>query len=274
MSATIKTTLYLAVLTVLLVTAGYLIGGKNGAIIFFVFSLIMNFVSYWWSESIALKMAHAKPLPESGNASVYNQVRVLSGSMGIPAPKIYYTDDMQANAFATGRNPSHSSICLTAGIMNLLDKDELNGVIAHELSHIKNRDVLITTVSAVIAGAVSALANMAMFFGRGRDSHNAVGALMMIILGPLAAALVQMAISREREFLADETGGKISRKPDDLANALLKIDHSIRRVPMRVNPALSSLYIENPLGMGSLANLFSTHPPIRERVERLKRMAR
>lgn len=259
-------------MTALLIAIGYYAGGRDGAITFFVISLVFNFFSYFFSEKIALFMAQAKPLPEAGNSAVYEQVREISGLMQIPMPKIYSSSAAQANAFATGRSPAHSSICLTQGIMTLLDKDELRGVIAHELSHIKNRDVLISTIAAVFAGAISNLANAAMWFGRGDRNNNAAGGILMVILGPIAAALIQMAISRQREFLADETGGKTSRNPLALASALRKIEDSVTRSPMRVNMGMASLYIESPISLGGLGKLFSTHPPTVERIARLEKM--
>jgi heat shock protein HtpX len=272
MSSIFKTGMLLAALTALLVAIGFYVGGRSGAILFFGFSLVMNVVSYWWSEKIALKMARAKLMDETQNSSIYSEVRALAAQLGIPAPKIYYTDDVQANAFATGRNPKNSSICLTKGIMNVLNKDELRGVIAHELAHIKNRDVLVSTVAAVMAGAISALAEAAFWFGGSDSNRNPAGTILMMILGPLGAMLIQFAISRQREFHADETGGKASRRPFDLANALRKIDESVRRAPMRVNPAISSLYIANPLRAGFLQKMFSTHPPVAERIRRLETM--
>jgi heat shock protein HtpX len=271
MSSILKTGILMAGLTAILVLIGYYVGGTNGMILFFGFSLIMNIISYWFSEKIALKMAGAKPLDESQNAAVYNEIKSLSAQMGIPAPKVYYSNNAQANAFATGRNPSHSSICLTTGIMDILNKDELRGVIAHELAHIKNRDILVSTIAAVMAGAISAVADAAFWFGRGED-RNPVGTILMMILGPLGAMLIQFALSRQREFLADETGGKASKRPHDLANALRKIDESVRRAPMKVNPAISTLYIANPLHAGALQKLFSTHPPVGERIKRLESM--
>ncbi len=261
-------------MTALLIAVGYFIGGRNGAVGFLLFSLVMNFATYFWSDKIALGMARAQPLPEAGNSAIYSEVSHLAGAMQIPVPKLYSSQEAQANAFATGRNPAHSSICLTKGIMEILSKDELRGVIAHEMAHIKNRDVLISTIAAVFAGAVSNLANMAMWFGHGDgENRNPLGGILMMILGPIAAMLIQMAISRQREYAADETGGKISRNPLALASALRKIEESVTRAPMtRGNMAMSSLYIENPFKMGGIAQMFSTHPPTGERIARLEKM--
>jgi len=281
MSPILKTFIFLAALSTLLISIGYAVGGQQGAIYFFGFSLVMNLVTYWFSEKIALSMAHAKPLPENAPGhqlqAVRSDVEEICRAMNMPAPKIYYTEDEQANAFATGRNPKHSSICFTKGILNILDRNELRGVISHELSHIKNRDVLIATIAAVLASAISAIASAGRwmnFSSRDSESRNPIALLVTVIFAPLAAGLIQMAISRQREFQADHTGSEFTRSPMDLANALAKIEASVARSPMKVNSAIASLYISNPLGFSRMAQLFSTHPPTAERIEKLREMAK
>jgi heat shock protein HtpX len=270
-----KTALFLAILTALLVALGYAIGGYEGAFFFFLFSLVVNVISYWFSEKIVLAMTGARPLSQQSFPELYADIRDLSAQMAIPMPKIYYTNDAQANAFATGRNPNHSSIVFTRGILNLLDRHELRGVMAHELSHIKNRDVLIASIAAVLAGGISAIANAASWTGFGRDDehYHPLSSFLMILLAPLAAFLIQMAISRQREFAADHTGAIFTRRPLDLSAALQKLEQHVHKNPMSVNPAFSSLYIENPLKDFGIMRIFSTHPPTKERVRRLLSMS-
>lgn len=277
MNSYIKTILLLGILSVLLVTVGGLFGGKSGLYTAFVFSLLMNGGAYFFSDKIALRMSGAKPLSKSEAPEVYEMVGDLATRMKMPMPKLYITPEAQANAFATGRGPSHASVAVTQGLMDLLSKNEVKAVLAHELAHVKNRDILIASVAAVLASTISFVANMALWggFGRSDDEDNNAGgfiAIIAAILVPIAASLIQFAISRHREFGADETGARIMGTGEPLAKALLTIHDSARRAPMRANPAFSSLYIGNPLGGvgGGMLKLFSTHPPVEERVKRLK----
>jgi heat shock protein HtpX len=240
----------------------------------------INFVSYWFSDKIVLRMYGAREVGEAEAPELYGIVRRLVQRAGLPMPKVYVMDEDQPNAFATGRNPEHGAVAVTTGIMRILSREELEGVIAHELSHIKHRDILVGTVAATIAGAISYLAQMAqwaMIFGGRRDDEgegeNPIAALVMMIVGPIAAMMVQMAISRSREYGADEGGARIGGNPLSLANALKKLSMASQRIPMEANPATSHLFIVNPLRGGGLLKLFSTHPPIEERIARLEQMA-
>ncbi|MDT3699554.1 MAG: zinc metalloprotease HtpX [Thermincola sp.] len=275
-----KTVFFLGLLTVIVVMIGGALGGRSGLIIALGLALVMNGVSYWYSDKIVIKMTGSQPLSREQNPNLYDLVEGLAYKAGIPTPKIYITPSHQPNAFATGRNPEHGVVAVTQGLMQLLTTEELKGVIAHELAHIKNRDILVGTVAAVMAGVITTLANMAqwaLLFGglSGSDDEeggSGLAALPLIILGPIAALLVQMAISRSREYLADSTGADISGSSEGLAMALLKLEQASQRVPMQVNPAASHMFIVNPLRGRSLMSLFSTHPPIAERVNRLKQM--
>lgn len=267
-------------LSVLLVLLGSALAGQSGAIIFFVISLGMNLFSYYYSDKLVIKMTSAQEISESQAPQIYAIIRKLTGNAGIPMPKVYVTPSPQPNAFATGRNPQNSAIAVTQGLMQILNQDEVEGVIAHEIAHIKNRDILIGTIAASMAGAISMIANVAqwglMFGGLGGsdddESGGILGTLAMVILAPLAAIVIQMAISRSREYLADETGARLAGKPDGLSNALLKLEAAAQRVPMQVSPAAAHMFIVNPLAGVSLASLFSTHPPIAQRVARLNSM--
>lgn len=279
MSSLIKTIALLGVLSVLLIFVGGLIGGRQGIYMAFFFSIIMNGGAYFFSEKIALAASGAKPLNRSQNPELYQMVEELSHKINIPMPKLYITPAQQANAFATGRGPGHASIAVTKGILDVLSKEELRGVLAHELAHIKNRDVLIASIAAVIASAISFLANMALWGGMMGDSNDedsspasGILGLLLALLVPIAASIIQMAVSRQREYAADETGAKTIGNGRSLADALLAIHDSTRRSPQKVNPAYSSLYISNPLGGlgGRMMHLFSTHPPVEERVKRLR----
>lgn len=278
MASFIKTIALLGVLSVLLIAIGGLIGGRQGIYLAFGISLLMNGGAYFFSEKIALAASGAKPLSRSQNPELYQMVEELSRKIKIPMPKLYMTPARQANAFATGRGPGHASVAVTQGILDILSKDELRGVLAHELAHVKNRDILIASIAAVIASAISFLANMALWGGimgnNDEDSSPASGiiGILLALLVPIAASVIQMAVSRQREFAADETGAKTIGSGKSLASALLAIHDSTRRAPQKVNPAYSSLYISNPLGGlgGKMANLFSTHPPVEERVKRLQ----
>lgn len=277
----VKTYLLLALLTVMFVLIGNLLGGRSGMTIALILAGIFNFLSYWYSDKFVLKLYRAKPLPLDKAPRIHEIVEELSARLKIPKPKLYIIDVDHPNAFATGRDPSHSAVVLTKGILKILDYRELRGVLSHELSHIKNRDILVGTLAATIAGAITYLAQMfrfLMFFGGGDDEENAgniVLALAISILAPIAALIVQLAISRSREYLADETGAIASRDPMALASALRKISHYASKVPLReANPATSHLFIVNPLKGGGIESLFSTHPPVEKRIERLKEIAR
>jgi heat shock protein HtpX len=274
---TLKTTFLMALLTVLLVTAGGAFGGQQGMVIALVFAAVMNGVSYWFSDRIVLRMYGAKEVESRQAPKLHAIVQELAQRANMPMPKLYLLPSATPNAFATGRNERHAAVAVTEGILRLLDESELRGVLAHELSHVKNRDILVGTIAATMAGAISMLANMAhwgMIFGnRGQNRGHPIVTLLMIILAPLAALFVQMAISRRREYGADSTGASISADPLSLANALRKLQRGVERIPMEVNPATAHLFIVNPLLGGGLRNLFSTHPPIEERVRRLERMA-
>jgi heat shock protein HtpX len=280
---TLKTVVLLTFLTVLLVFAGGALGGRNGMIIAFLMALVMNFVSYWFSDKIVLAMYKAQPVTEAQAPDLHAMIRRLTQKAGLPMPKVYIIPEEALNAFATGRNPEHGVVAVTEGIMRALDREELEGVIAHELAHIKHRDILTGTIVATIAGAISMLAQMAhwaMLFGGGRRDDSDEGgspivALVMMIVAPIAAMLVQMAISRTREYEADKGGAAIAGNPYGLANALLKLERGAQIVPMHdAKPATAHMFIMNPLTGGGLMKLFSTHPPIAERVKRLKEMPR
>jgi heat shock protein HtpX len=283
MSSRIRTTLLLTVLTLLIVWMGGRFGGQNGMMIAFLFAVIMNFGSYWFSDKIVLAMYRAQPLNESQAPGLFLMVRELAAQAQIPMPRIYMLPEETPNAFATGRNPENAVVAVTEGLLRLLTPDEMRGVLAHELSHIKNRDILVSSIAATLAGVVMLLANMARWgaiFGGigGRDDEEGAGGgilafLVTAILAPIAAMLIQMAISRSREYLADETGAGISHRPESLARALEKLELASQRIPMTdAQPATAHMFIVNPLTGRSLASLFSTHPPIEERIARLRAM--
>jgi heat shock protein HtpX len=282
MGNVLKTGFLLAVLTCLVVLIGGAVGGQQGMLIALVLALAMNFVSYWFSDKMVLAMYRAQPVDEAAAPELYSMVRNLATRAGIPMPRVYIIPTETPNAFATGRNPEHAAIAVTEGIMRILGREELEGVIAHELSHVKNRDTLIMTIAATLAGAITYLAHMAQFaaiFGgrRGADEEGhgggAFGALFLAILAPFAAMLVQLAISRAREFHADATGAQIAGRPWGLASALEKLDQASKVIPMQASPATAHLFIVNPLSGGMLRSLFSTHPSTEERVARLRAMA-
>lgn len=277
MGNTFKTAFLLTLLTLLLMFIGRAFGGQNGMIQAFGLAVVMNFVSYFYSDKIALKMYRAQPVTREQLPRAYQAVERLAPKMGIPMPKIYVIPNESPNAFATGRNPQHASVAVTQGILNLLNDEELEGVLAHELGHVNNRDILISSVAATIAGAITMLASMArwgMIFGGfgGRDDRDrggGIGALLMLFLAPLAASLIQLAVSRSREYQADATGAHFTGNPYALASALSKLDAYSRRLPMQATPSTAHLFIIQPfLGM-SFGSLFSTHPPIAKRIERL-----
>jgi len=277
MGNTLKTTLLLAVLTVLFVLVGKAIGGQSGMVFAFGLAIAMNVGSYWFSDKIVLRMYGAREATEADSPQLHGMVRRLALAAGVPMPKVYIIPQESPNAFATGRDPAHAAVAATEGILRMLSPDELEGVLAHEMSHVRNRDILIGTVAATLAGAIMMLASMARFaaiFGGGRDREGGGGLqlLAMAILAPLGAMMVQMAVSRSREYLADETGARICGKPEALAHALEKISGRSRQVPMQASPATAHMFIMNPLTGGGLMSLFSTHPPVEKRVERLMAM--
>jgi len=277
-----KTLLLLTLLTGLLLFIAEALGGRSGLVMALFFAFIMNFISYWFSDSIVLKMYGAREVTPAEMPELHGIIDELVQSAGLPKPKVCVVPEQAPNAFATGRNPEHSAVAVTEGILRVLSPQELKGVIAHELSHIKHRDTLISTVAATIAGAIMFLLRMAQWawmFGGSRDDDNGGGnilaSLLLIVVGPLAAMIIQMAISRSREFMADEEGARISHAPMALADALLKLEAYAHRVPMeRATPTTSSFFIVNPLTGKGLLRLFSTHPSTEERVERLRQMAR
>jgi heat shock protein HtpX len=271
-----KTTILLAGLTGLILIISYLIGGTSALLIGLGIALVMNIGSYWFSDKIVLSMAHAKPLERSDAPDVYQDVAHLAKKMDIPMPKLYVSEEAQPNAFATGRDPKHGVVCVTRGLMQHLERSEMRGVLAHELAHIKNYDILTSSIAAVMAGGISGFAELFFWFGMGssEDSPNPfgiIGSLAMVILAPIAAMLIQFAISRTREYAADATAAEYTGEPRSLANALVRIQEIAEAAPMRSNPAMSSLYIQNPGGFDGIQELFSTHPLTRKRVERLIR---
>jgi len=276
---TFKTTLLMTILTVLFVLAGNWLGGEGGMVIALLFAVVMNVGSYWFSDKLVLKMYRAQELDRNRFPAIYSMTEEMTGRAGLPMPKLYLIRGEQPNAFATGRNPENAAVAVTESIVSLLSRDELRGVIAHELAHIRNRDILVATVAATMAGAITLLANMAQWafiFGGGRSSDdeggNPIAAIAMIIVMPLAATLVQLAVSRQREFLADAGGAEMSGNPLSLASALKRLQTASRQIPMNASPATAHLFIVNPFSARGLAKLFSTHPPMEERVARLERM--
>jgi len=278
---TAKTILLMVTLTLMLIFIGGFIGGKSGMTMALLMAFGMNFIMYWFSDKIVLKMYGARQVSEVDAPELHAMVRRLAQRAGLPMPKLYIMDQDQPNAFATGRNPEHGAVAVTTGIMRILSREELEGVLAHELAHIKHRDILVGTVAATIAGAISYLAQMAqwsmIFGGRSSDEEgggNPIAALVMMIVGPIAAMMVQMAISRSREYGADAGGAEISGNPMYLAGALRKLQMASERIPMDANPATSHMFIVNPLSGVGLLKLFSTHPPMEERIARLEAMRR
>lgn len=273
----LKTGVLMLTLTLMLVAVGAVIGGRSGMTMALVLAFGMNFIGYWFSDKIILKMYGARPVTEADAPELFSMVARLSSAAGLPMPKVYIMDQPQPNAFATGRNPAHGVVAVTTGIMKILSREELEGVIAHELAHIKHRDILVGTIAATFAGAISYLAQMAqwsmLFGGRSDDREGSpIAAIVMMIVGPIAAMLVQMAISRSREYKADEGGARIAGNPIYLANALRKLHMASQRIPMDANPATSHMFIVSPLSGGAMLKLFSTHPPMEQRIARLEGM--
>ena len=278
-----KTTLLLSLLTVLLVFMGGAIGGQGGMLIAFVMAAVMNFGSYWFSDKLVLRMYKAQEITRAENPAFYDMVERLASRAELPMPKVYIIPDQSPNAFATGRNPQHAAVAATEGILRILSPEELEGVMAHELGHVMNRDILISTIAATFAGAISMIGSMLQWgamlgAGRGDDEEGGgigglVGSLAMAILAPIAAMLIQMAVSRSREYLADATGAQISGRPQSLASALAKLQQASQLIPMQeARPATAHMFIVNPLTGGGLMSLFSTHPPMEERIARLQAM--
>jgi heat shock protein HtpX len=275
-----KTAVLMAAITALFIVVGGMLGGEQGMLIALLLAVGMNFFSYWFSDTMVLKMTNAQQVDELSAPQFYALVKELAGKAGLPMPKVFLIDEESPNAFATGRNPENASVAATTGILKILSNRELRGVMAHELAHVQHRDILISTVAATMAGAISALANFAMFFG-GRGSggrpNNPIASLLVAILAPIAASLIQMSISRAREYEADRGGAEISADPEALARALQKIHNHAQGIPFRAveqHPETAQMMILNPLSAGGLAQLFSTHPPTEERVGRLMAMAK
>ena len=277
---TVKTAVLMAGLTALLVFVGGALWGSNGMLMFFVIAMVMNLVNYWFSDKIVLRMYGAREVTEADAPTLYSVTRELATRGQMPMPKVYVIPSDGLNAFATGRNPKHAAVAATEGILRALTREELTGVMAHELSHVHNRDILIGTIAAAIAGAISMIANIAqwgMIFGgfggrRDEDRGGGLAAIAMIILAPIAALLIQMSISRSREYQADESGARLSGNPRGLASALRKLQLASQRAPMEASPATAHMFIVNPLRGGGITSLFSTHPPMEERIARLESM--
>jgi len=276
---TLKTGFLLAALTALIVLIGSWVRGPVGMVWAFGFALIMNGMAYWFSDKMVLAMYRAKPISEEESPGLYSLIRRLTMEAGLPMPKLYIVPGDMPNAFATGRNPEHAAVAVTEGLLRILDRDEVEGVLAHELAHVKNRDILISTIAATMAGAIMMLASMArwaMILGGRSDDDEGGGGLALLVtafVAPFAAMLIQLAISRSREYQADASGAKISGKPLGLANALVKLESASRQVPAQVSPSTAHMFIVNPLRGGGMLSLFSTHPSIPDRVNRLRAMA-
>ncbi|TME42349.1 MAG: protease HtpX [Chloroflexi bacterium] len=279
MTNTLKTTALLAALTAVLILIGDVIGGRGGMLLFFGLAVVMNLSAYWFSGDIALRMAGAREVSEEQAPELHQLVAELATYARLPKPRVAIIDNPSPNAFATGRDANHAVVAVTSGILGILSRDELAGVLAHELGHVRNHDILISSIAATIAGAITMLANVAQwtlifggFGGRDDEDSNPFAALLMIIFAPLAATLIQLAISRSREFGADETGARIHGNPESLARALEKLEMATSVRPLPVNPAVAHMFIVNPLKGVNFAGLFSTHPPLEERIRRLRAM--
>jgi heat shock protein HtpX len=266
----LKTFFLLTLLTLLAIGVGDYFGGQNGMVLGFAIAAVTNFISYFFSDKIALAMYRAQPVTREELPRIYSVVERLTQKAGLPMPKLFVIPMESPNAFATGRNPNHASVAVTQGILNLLDDDELEGVLAHELGHVRNRDILTSSIAATLAGAITVLARMGFWFGLGgRDDRDRGGGIFMLLLAPFAAMLIQLWVSRTREYEADATGAGITHNPEALARALQKLDAYSKRVPMMASPSTAHLFIVQPLLGVNLGNLFSTHPPIYKRIERL-----
>jgi len=280
MTNTLKTTVLLASLTGLLVVIGYFLGGSSGMLLFFGLAVVMNLGAYWYSGDIALRMAGAREVSEADAPDLYRIVGEVATYAGLPQPRVAIIDNPSPNAFATGRDANHAVVAVTTGILQLLDREELKGVLAHELGHVRNHDILVSSIAATIAGAITMVAHIAQWgmmfggYGGGRDDrdYNPFAALLLVILAPLAAGMIQLAISRSREYGADETGARIIGNPEALASALEKLEMASTRRPLEVNPAVAHMFIVNPLKGVNFNGLFSTHPPLEERIRRLRAM--
>ncbi len=280
MNNTLKTTFLLALLTGVFLAIGYLLGGNSGMVLAFVFAIVLNLGAYWFSGDIALKANGAREVTPEQAPELHQLVEELAMYAHLPKPRVAIIDSPSPNAFATGRDANHAVVAVTTGILGVLSRDELAGVLAHELGHVRNHDILISSVAATIAGAITVLANMAQWalifggFGRSDDDEgaNPIAALLMIVIAPIAAMIIQLAISRSREFGADDTGARIHGNPESLARALEKLEAATSMRPMQVNPSMAHLYIVNPLKGSSFQGLFSTHPPVQERIRRLRAM--
>jgi heat shock protein HtpX len=275
---TLKTVFLMTVMMILFLLVGYLIGGSTGMTIAFIFSLLMNFGSYWFSDKVVLSMYRAKQVTKDTAPNLYSIVEELAGEANLPMPKVYIIEDATPNAFATGRNPGNAAVAATTGILRILDSNELRGVLSHELSHVKHRDILIGTIAATLVGTITYVAQIAgwalMFGGRGGDDENGISSLFLIILAPIVAVLLQLAVSRSREYMADESGAEISKQPLSLASALQKLSKANEmKAVNNATPATAHMFIVNPLSRSGLMKLFSTHPPIEERIKRLQEMA-
>jgi heat shock protein HtpX len=270
--AGLRTTILLATLSGLFVAIGFLIGGSSTALLFLFFAALMNMGSYFFSDKLALKMSGAKPISESEAPRLYQIVRDLCTRADLPMPRLYTIPVDQPNAFATGRNPKHSAVAVTRGITQLLSEDELRGVLSHELAHVKHHDILITSVAATIGAAITYLGYMLLWFGDDESPLGLIGSLAMVLLAPLAATIIQLSISRQREYAADAGGAELTGNPESLASALLRLEEGAKAMPMQVNQAAEPLYIVKPFSGKGFAKLFSTHPPIEERVRRLRQM--
>jgi heat shock protein HtpX len=276
MTSMLKTGILMAGLTALLMVAGQALGGHGGMMIALVLAVGMNFYAYWFSDKMALSMARAREVSTSEAPDLHEMIGSLASRAGLPKPRVYIIDQETPNAFATGRNPEHAAVAVTTGLIRILNRDELAGVISHELGHVKNRDILISSIAATMAGAISSIASIAqwsMIFGGlnsdDDDGGGLIGSLLIMFVAPIAAMLIQLAISRSREYQADATGAAICGNPRSLANALQQLEGANRQRPMAVNPATAQMYIVNPLAGNQIMNLFSTHPPIQERINRL-----
>lgn len=264
-----KTIIFLTALTSILVILGFTIGRFVGAFIFLIFAVIIDIASYYFSDRIALYSANAREVSERDAPEIYADLKDLSQKFNIPVPKLYFSPAQQANAFATGRDPAHSAVCFTEGILSQLSRPQIRAVMAHELAHIRHRDVLLGTIAALISGAIASIAQFGAFTSSEEESSNPIVSLLLIIFAPIAALLLQLAVSREREYGADYASAKVTGNPQDLIDALISISSSVDVFPLEVNPGFSSLYIENPLRLKGIMELFSTHPSLEERIKRI-----